>query len=223
MSLLADPVVAGSEAGLAGAVVFDTLRLSLRELTSSDAPFILELLNDPSFLRFIGDKGARTLADARRYIEEGPRASYRRNGFGLYLVQLRKSGDPLGLCGLVKRESLPDVDIGFAFLPRHWSKGYALESCEAVMHLARTRFGISRVVAITSRDNHGSMRVLRKIGLRFERTLQMPGQPERVNLFVPEEEPETSGSGHDQRDRSCTGNDVNMDKLTPDDVAPKSV
>jgi len=189
-------------------VVFDTLRLSLRELTSGDAPFILELLNDPSFLRFIGDKGARTIADARRYIEEGPRASYRRNGFGLYLVQLRKTGEQLGMCGLVKRETLADVDIGFAFLPRFWSRGYALEACEAVMHLARTRYGISRVVAITSLDNHASMRVLGKLGLRYERTLQMPGQSERVNLFVPAGEPDGSGEGHGKRDRPRAGNEV---------------
>lgn len=188
-------------------MVFETSRLTLRELTSHDAPFILELLNDPSFLRFIGDKGARTVADACRYIEEGPRASYSRNGFGLYRVQLRETGVSLGMCGLVKREGFPDVDIGFAFLPRYWSRGYALESCEAVMHLARTRFGISRVVAITSRENHASMRVLRKIGLQFEGIIQMPGQPEEVNLFVPVGELERPDAGHGQRGRQGTGGD----------------
>jgi len=123
-------------------------------------------------------------------------------------VQLRKTGEQLGMCGLVKRETLADVDIGFAFLPRFWSRGYALEACEAVMHLARTRYGISRVVAITSLDNHASMRVLGKLGLRYERTLQMPGQSERVNLFVPAGEPDGSGEGHGKRDRPRAGNEV---------------
>jgi len=182
--------------------VFQTARLLLRELTARDAPFILDLLNDPSFLRFIGDKGARTLDDARRYIADGPRTSYRQNGFGLYLVQLGDSGERLGICGLVKRQALCDVDIGFAFLPRYWSNGYALEASEAVMHLARTRFGIARVVAITSQDNHGSMRLLRKIGLRLERTICLPGQSERVNLFVPPDDLKTSSTGHAHQGRA---------------------
>jgi RimJ/RimL family protein N-acetyltransferase len=173
------------EVGPDGAVIQASARLLLRELTANDAAFILELLNDPSFLRFIGDKGARTLADARRYIADGPRASYAHHGFGLYLVQRQPGGERIGICGLVKREALHDVDIGFAFLPAYWSQGYALEASQAVMHLARERFGIPRVVAITSLDNHGSMRLLHKIGLQFERTLCLPGQTEPVNLFVP--------------------------------------
>ena len=178
-----------------GAIVCQTGRLLLRELTVRDAAFILRLLNDPSFLRFIGDKGARTLEDARRYITEGPGASYRRNGFGLYLVQLRETGERLGMCGLVKRDGLPDVDIGFAFLPRYWSNGYASESGAAVLRLARTRFRIPRVVAITAPDNQGSMRVLCKIGLQFERTIQLTGQSECVNLFVPAQELPQPGAG----------------------------
>jgi RimJ/RimL family protein N-acetyltransferase len=168
-----------------GRIVQDCARLRLRELNERDAAFMLELLNEPSFLRFIGDKGARTLEDARRYITDGPRASYAQNGFGLYLVQVRETGERIGICGLVKREALHDVDIGFAFMPAYWSKGYALEASRAVMHMARTRFHIPRVVAITSLDNECSMRLLRRIGLEFSRTMQLPGQDAPVNLFVP--------------------------------------
>lgn len=171
----------------AGAIIAQTSRLLLRELEEGDAAFILKLLNEPSFLRYIGDKGARTPEDARRYIQDGPRSSYAQNGFGLYLVQTQAGGERIGICGLVKREALFDVDIGFAFLPAFWSQGYALEACQSVMHLARSRFRIERVVAITSRDNESSMRLLRKIGLDFERTMNLPGQSESVNLFVPKE------------------------------------
>ena len=157
----------------------------LRQLNERDAAFILGLLNESSFIRFIGDKGARSLDDARRYIAEGPVASYRTNGFGLYLVEIRDSSERIGMCGLVKREALVDVDIGFAFMPAHWSKGYAVEASRVVMQLASARFGIRRVVAITSVDNEASMRVLRKIGLTLEKTCRLPGHENPVNLFTP--------------------------------------
>jgi RimJ/RimL family protein N-acetyltransferase len=170
-----------------GTIVCKTPRLILRQLNSRDARFILELLNDPSFIRFIGDKGARTLEDARRYIAEGPVASYRNNGFGLYLVQIKDTSERIGMCGLVKRDALLDVDIGFAFLPAFWSQGYALESSKAVMNLASASFGIRRVVAITSTDNEASMSLLRKIGLHFDKTCELPGHQGLVNLFTPDE------------------------------------
>jgi len=170
-----------------GAIVCQTARLILRQLNSRDARFILELLNDPSFIRFIGDKGARTLDDARQYIAEGPVTSYRNNGFGLYLVQVKDTSEQIGMCGLVKRDALLDVDIGFAFLPEFWSKGYALEACKAVMNLATAAFGIQRVVAITSTDNEASMRLLRKIGLHLDKTCELPGHQGPVNLFTPDE------------------------------------
>ena len=169
-----------------GAPVCETPRLLLRQLTPRDAPFILELLNDPSFIRFIGDKGARTLDDARQYIAEGPITSYRNNGFGLYLVQIKDTSERIGMCGLVKRDALLDVDIGFAFLPAYRSKGYALEASRAVMNLASGSFGIRRVVAITSLDNEASMSLLRKIGLQFDRTCELPGHRGLVNLFTPD-------------------------------------
>jgi RimJ/RimL family protein N-acetyltransferase len=169
-----------------GTLVCETPRLILRQLTERDARFMLKLLNDPSFIRFIGDKGARTLDDARQYIAEGPLASYRGNGFGLYLVQIKGTAERIGMCGLVKRDALLDVDIGFAFLPAYWSKGYALEASTAVMKLARESFGIRRVVAITSTDNEASMSLLRKIGLQFDRTCELPGHKGPVNLFTPD-------------------------------------
>jgi RimJ/RimL family protein N-acetyltransferase len=126
--------------------------LILRRLETGDAEFILALLNDPSFLRFIGDKGVRTVDDAREYISNGPLASYERFGFGLYLTERKDDGVPIGICGLLKREALKDVDVGFAFLPRFWSKGYAFESASAVMAYGRNVLGLS-IVAIISPDN----------------------------------------------------------------------
>jgi RimJ/RimL family protein N-acetyltransferase len=163
--------------------VIECERLSLRELGLHDAPFILQLLNEPSFLRFIGDKGVRTLADAREYISRGPMDSYRRFGFGLYLTSLRESGTSIGICGLVKRDTLVDVDVGFAFLPQYWSKGYAAESAAAVLAHAREALGLTRIVAITAPDNHGSIAVLEKVGLRLERKIRLvEGGPE-LELF----------------------------------------
>ncbi|MBC7929742.1 MAG: GNAT family N-acetyltransferase, partial [Rubrivivax sp.] len=149
--------------------VIETERLKLRRMLADDAEFILELLNEPSFIRNIGDKGVRTIADARLYILNGPRASYERFGFGLYLVELKESVAPIGICGLIKRESFADVDIGFAFLPRFWSKGYAFESASAVKAYGLETLGLRRIVAIANPDNDGSIRVLEKIGLKYER------------------------------------------------------
>src|SRR5262245_14852779 len=108
--------------------VHETERLLLRRFTVDDAQFILTLLNEPSFLRYIGDKQVRSLEDARQYIMNGPVASYERYGFGLLLVELRESRTPIGMCGLLKREGLPEPDIGFALLPDFWNKGFAYEA-----------------------------------------------------------------------------------------------
>src|SRR2546427_4029250 len=117
--------------------ILETQRLVLRQLSTDDAEFIVALLNEPSFIRYIGDKGVRNLDDARQYILNGPVDSYERNGFGLYLVELKENAIPIGISGLVRRDTLPDADIGFAFLPAYWSKGYAIESATAVMTYAR--------------------------------------------------------------------------------------
>lgn len=147
-----------------------TERLLLRELTMDDAPFIFQLLNDPDWVRFIGDRGVRTHEDAQGYLTRGPIAMYARHGFGLWIVVRRDDGTPLGMAGLIKRDSLPDVDIGFAFLPAYRGAGYARESAEAVMALAWSRYGLTRVVAIASPENARSLRLLEKLGLRFEGT-----------------------------------------------------
>ena len=167
-------------------VVLTTARLIVRALTLDDAPFIAVLLNDPAFIRNIGDRGVRTIEDARAYIENGPVASYARFGFGLYLVQLIESGEPIGMCGILKRDALPDPDLGFAFLPAHWKRGYAFESAAAVRHYARAGLGVGRLLAITNPSNAGSIRVLEKLGFKFEQMTRMAdGQPE-LKLFVDE-------------------------------------
>ena len=162
--------------------VLETERLILRRLSDDDAAFIVALLNQPSFIQYIGDKGVRTLDDARRYIQNGPAKSYEENGFGLNKVELKSSGTPIGISGLVKRDTLPDADIGFAFLPEYWDQGYAIESARAVMEHARDVLGIERVVAITSPDNEASGKLLLKLGFAFERFVHSP-DGEKLKLF----------------------------------------
>ena len=164
--------------------VLETDRLNLRWLSTSDAKFILELLNEPSFLQFIGDKGVRTLEDARNYILNGPVDMYARLGFGLYLTELKENGVPIGICGLIKRDTLEDVDIGFAFLPRFWAKGYAHESASAVMAYGKDVLGLKRIVAITSPNNHASGRLLEKLGLQFEQMIRLSEDASEVRLYV---------------------------------------
>ena len=163
-------------------IVLETERLTLRWLDVKDAPFILELLNDPAWIQFIGDKGIRNLEDARDYILNGPVAMYHSLGFGLYLVERKEDLMPLGICGLIKRDSLEDVDIGFAFLEKFRSKGYAYESASAVMDYGEKTLGLNRIVAITSIDNHNSAKLLEKVGLRFEKLLPY-SEDEDVKLF----------------------------------------
>jgi len=166
--------------------VLETDRLVLRWLSTDDAEFILELLNDPSFLRFIGDKGVRTLADARQYILNGPVEMYVRLGHGLYLVELKEGGIPVGMCGLIKRDGLDHVDIGFAFLPQYRAQGYAYEAASAVMTYGKDVLGLKRIVAITSPDNDASGRLLEKLGLRFERMIRLSEGADVVRLFASE-------------------------------------
>ncbi|HEX7403634.1 MAG TPA: GNAT family N-acetyltransferase [Usitatibacter sp.] len=160
--------------------VLQTERLALRELTVDDAVFIRELVNEPSWIRFIGDRGVRSVDDARAYLEKGPIAMYARFGFGLWAVELKETGEAAGLCGLIKRDALEDVDIGFAFLPRFWRRGYALESARAVLTYGREILELDRIVAITSPDNDASIRLLEKIGLRFEQTIEFAGEPTKL-------------------------------------------
>jgi len=164
--------------------VLGTSRLSLRRLTEEDAPFILGLLNEPSFVEFIGDRGVRTVDEARRYLLAGPIASYEQHGFGLYLVQLGEGDIPIGICGLLKREQLECPDIGFSLLPGYWSQGYALEAASAVMEYAREPLALGRLLAITSQHNERSARLLAKLGFTFERNIRMSPDGEELKLFA---------------------------------------
>jgi [ribosomal protein S5]-alanine N-acetyltransferase len=158
-------------------------RLTLRPLTSEDDAFILELLNEPSFLAHIGDKQVRTLKDARAYIETGPQASYSMHGFGIECVELSSTGEPIGMCGLLKRDVLPDPDVGYAFLPRFWSRGYASEAVRIVLNDARQRLALKRVAAVVNNDNVASIRLLERIGFSFHCMFEFyEGEPD-VRLY----------------------------------------
>jgi ribosomal-protein-alanine N-acetyltransferase len=161
----------------------ETSRLVLRRLEFTDAAFIAKLLNEPSFLANIGDRGVRTEADAPKYLRDGPMAMYARFGFGLWHVSLKTDGAAIGMCGLLKRDSLPDVDIGYAYFPEHWGKGYALEAAEAVLRHAAGKFGVRRVIAIVSEGNAGSIRVLERLGMRFERMHTVSPGERDVRLY----------------------------------------
>ena len=163
--------------------VLETERLFLRRFTMDDAQFVLTLVNEPSFLRYIGDKKVRNLEDARQYMLNGPVASYERNDFGLYVLELRESNTPIGMCGLIKREELPEPDIGFALLPDFWSKGFAFEAAAVVLQDADDRLKLRRILAITTTDNHASMKLLQRLGFRLERVTKFAADREPVNLF----------------------------------------
>ncbi|ALN55446.1 acetyltransferase, including N-acetylases of ribosomal protein [Lysobacter enzymogenes] len=161
-----------------------TDRLTLRELAAGDAGFILELLNEPGFLGGIGDRGVRDLDGALRYIHDGPAASYARHGFGLWRVELREGGEPIGLCGLLRRDTLPDPDLGYAFLQRHWQRGYAVEAGEAVLRYAGATLALPRVLAIVNPDNASSIKVLERLGMRAQGTIRHGTENRDVRLYA---------------------------------------
>lgn len=165
--------------------VIQTDRLVLRWLSLEDAEFIYELVNDPEWIRYIGDRGVRSLEDARTYLLQGPIAMYSRVGFGLYRVELRESRVPIGICGLLKRDSLEDVDVGFAFLPHFRSRGYAREAAQATLEYGARQLRLSRIVAIVSPENHASIRLLQKLGLGLERRVRLAEDEDEVCLFSP--------------------------------------
>lgn len=160
-----------------------TPRLTLRRFTEDDAPFILELLNDPDWLRFIGDKSVQTLDDARRYVRDGPMMMYARFDLGLLCVEL-KSGVPVGMCGLIRRDGVEDVDLGFAFLPAFRSQGLAREAAMATLSYGHESLGLQRIVAFTAADNAPSAQLLGKIGMRLERITTLPDSAEELLLFA---------------------------------------
>lgn len=163
--------------------MFDTARLRLRELELDDAGFILELVTDPLWLRFIGDRGVYDLESARRYLQNGPLEMYRSRGFGLWRVERRSDGTPVGICGVLKRASLDAPDLGFAFLPAFRGQGYAREAAAATLDYARRRLGMQRILAIISPENVASAKVLRFIGMRFEKSMRLAGESRESWLF----------------------------------------
>jgi [ribosomal protein S5]-alanine N-acetyltransferase len=165
-------------------MILETKRLQLRRLSEDDAGFILSLLNEPSFIRNIGDRGVRTLDDALGYLVRGPFASYETFGFGLWMVETRSETTPIGICGLLKRDVLEDVDIGYALLPEFWSQGYALESASAVLSYASETLGLKRVVAVTNSDNISSIRLLEKLGFKYERMVRLSADASEIKLFA---------------------------------------
>jgi ribosomal-protein-alanine N-acetyltransferase len=164
--------------------VLETERLTLRRLTPDDAAFIFRLVNEPYWLRFIGEKGVKTLDDARNYIRTGPMASYERFGFGIYLAELKGSGRPIGICGFVKRDALEHPDIGFALLSEFWGQGYAYESATAVMAFGKDVLGLERILAVTNPDNYSSIRVLEKLGLRADGTVLLTEDGPELRVYT---------------------------------------
>lgn len=165
-------------------IVLETERLVLREVTEADAPFVLELLNSSGFIENIGDRGVRTLDEAAAYIRDRMLASYAEHGFGMWVVEQKLGGAPVGLAGLVKREGLDVPDVGYAFLARAWGQGYAQETAAAVVAHARERLGLTALAAITSPENYASMAVLRKIGFTFQGMIELPGVERESTYFT---------------------------------------
>jgi RimJ/RimL family protein N-acetyltransferase len=161
--------------------ILETNRLNIREITESDAEFILDLLNQPSFINNIGDRGIRTIEQAKEFIENRFRASYGKFGFGLYAVEFKETGAPIGICGFVKRDYLPDADIGFAFLPQYERRGYGFESASAMLDHGRETLGFEKVAAIVSPHNEASAKLLEKLGLHFEKMIKT--DTEELKLF----------------------------------------
>ncbi|GAB5534014.1 MAG: GNAT family N-acetyltransferase [Rubricoccaceae bacterium] len=161
----------------------ETNRLRLRDFIVSDAPFVFELVNQPSWIENIGDRGVRTLDDARAYITARLRPSYTDSGFGFWCVELLETDVPIGLCGLVKRPQLDAPDIGYALRPAYWGKGYAREAAEATVQIARDTYELTRLVAIVTPTNTQSTRLLENLGMQLESTERMPGDDEDVSVY----------------------------------------
>jgi len=164
-------------------VIAETPRLRIRHLTAEDAAFTCQLLNQPSFIENIADRGVRTEVDALHYLAEGPIKSYRQHGYGLFLVEDCNSYVPLGFCGLLYRNNLQEIDIGFAFIPQCWGKGYAFEAASAVLHFGYDKLKLKRIVGLTTAGNTASIKVLHRLGMRFEKTVQMQPSEEFVQLY----------------------------------------
>ena len=165
-------------------LVIETKRLEISRLELTDAGFIHQLVNDPDFIHYIGDRQVRTIDDARGYIEKGPLKSYSLNGFGLYSIKVKDSDMLIGICGLIKRTELEDIDIGYAFLSQYRGKGYAYEATEAVLEYGKNELRLKRIIAITTTDNLPSIRLLEKAGFGFEKMILMSGETAEIKLFA---------------------------------------
>jgi len=172
-----------TEGNRQGAIIAETDRLRIRQFTLEDAAFILVLVNEPTWLRFIGDRDVHDLEGARNYITKGPLQMYAQQGYGLFLVEIRDSRLPIGMCGLLKRDYLPEPDIGFAFLPQHVGKGYAFEAAKAVLDYGRKQYQLTSVAAIVNPDNVASMRLLGKLGFEAAGQIRHPGEDQDIKLF----------------------------------------
>ncbi|MDQ3116465.1 MAG: GNAT family N-acetyltransferase [Verrucomicrobiota bacterium] len=162
----------------------ETERLCLRPMKESDGAFLLEVLNEPAFIRNIGDRGVRTVEQAVIYLRERILAQYESYGFGMLLVELKESAEPVGICGLIKRDSLEDIDVGFSFLERYWSQGYAAEAASAVVRDAMERRKLSRLVAIVALHNAASVRLLEKLGFQLEKKIRLTQGDEELLLYA---------------------------------------
>lgn len=160
-----------------------TERLSIERVNRNDAAFILKLFNDPGWIEFIGNKGMTTLADATEYIENKLFAEYERWGFGFFVVKLKESKAPVGFCGLRKADYLDHADIGFGLLTRYKGNGYACEAASAVLKNKEFSFGLKKVVAIVESGNENSVKVIERIGLKFEKTIHVPDDSAEFLLF----------------------------------------
>ncbi|MGD8209769.1 MAG: GNAT family N-acetyltransferase [Desulfobacterales bacterium] len=164
-------------------MIVETKRLILRNITIDDAEFILRLVNEPSFVSNIGDKGLKNLDDAEQFILKGYWTNQKRSGYGMFLVELKNKGDSIGGCGLLYRKFLDVTDIGFAFLPEYWNRGFAYEAAEAVLKYGHTTLGIKKIVGLTSADNLGSIKLLKKLGMDFEKTVKMSDDDAETVLY----------------------------------------
>ncbi|WP_199915441.1 GNAT family N-acetyltransferase [Aquimarina spinulae] len=153
--------------------ILETERLSLREFSLEDSDFVLELVNSPKWLEFIGDRNVRTQAEAKGFLENNLIQSYKENGFGLWVIVLKETGTSIGMCGLVNRDTLEDIDIGFAMLPEHLGLGYGYEVANATMNYAKNTLHLDKIVGITNPNNIASIKLLNKIGLRFVKTIEL--------------------------------------------------
>ncbi len=164
--------------------ILDTERLRLRTIEEDDAPFYYELVNDPTWIEFIGDKGILSVEGARRAIVDGPRAMQQRSGHSLYVMERKSDGRALGLCGLIKREALPEADIGYAIRPEFFGQGYTHEAAVAVLAFARERLGMQRVLGLTAPGNAKSIALLNKLGLGFVENRRLPPDDRPTNIYL---------------------------------------